>query len=147
MIRDTRNNISIHKKDIKSSECSEALPESLRKALEYLSDLDLSEVRVYYNSLKPADVNAWAYACDGIIYLSAGKEHLLPHESWHIVQQWQGRVTPTNTVNGVYINDEQELEKEADIMGDLALKMASALNEGYIRFFDSTHSKPLPEPA
>ncbi len=109
------------------------LPENLRRALEYLSSMDLSEVCVHYNSFKPCEVSAKAYAFGTDIYIRPEQEHLLPHECWHIVQQMQGRVTPTGMVNGFSINDESELEREADIMGTLAYHIAAALDEGYLR--------------
>lgn len=112
------------------------LPESLKQGLEYLSGIDLTDVVIHYNSSEPKKVKALAYAIGAEIYLAPKKEFLLPHESWHIVQQKQGRVAVTGSVNGLDLNDMPELEKEADIMGALACSMAIALDEGYINFFD-----------
>lgn len=50
----------------------------------------------------------------------------MPHETWHVVQQMQGRVQPTMQVKGVSINDDQGLEHEADVMGAKALQMRLA---------------------
>lgn len=50
---------------------------------------------VHYNSRKPAQLNAHAYAQDNEIHLGAGQERHLPHEAWHVLQQRQGRVAST----------------------------------------------------
>jgi hypothetical protein len=93
------------------------LPDGLKAAMEKMSGLSLDGVRVHYNSRKPAQVNALAYAQGTDIYLGPGQERHLPHEAWHIVQQKQGRVRPTIQVNGVAVNDNPSLEREADMMG------------------------------
>lgn len=94
-----------------------SLPDGLKAAMENMSGLSLDGVQVHYNSRKPAQVNALAYAQGTDIYLGPGQERHLPHEAWHIVQQKQGRVRPTIQVNGVAVNDNPSLEREADIMG------------------------------
>src|SRR5205823_9648498 len=68
------------------------LPDKLRAAIEKMSGLSLDGVQVHYNSRKPAQVNAHAYAQGTDIYLGPGQERYLPHEAWHVVQQKQGRV-------------------------------------------------------
>ena len=93
------------------------LPDGLKAAMEKMSGLSLDGVKVHYNSRKPAQVNALAYAQGSDIYLGPGQERHLPHEAWHIVQQKQGRVRPTMQVNGVAVNDDRSLEREADLMG------------------------------
>jgi Domain of unknown function (DUF4157) len=67
------------------------LPERLRAGVESLSGMDLSDVRVHANSSKPAQLNALAYTQGGDIYVAPGQERHLPHETWHVVQQAQGR--------------------------------------------------------
>lgn len=47
---------------------------------------------VHYNSTKPAQLNALAYAQGNDIHLGVGQEQHLPHEAWHVLQQKQGRV-------------------------------------------------------
>lgn len=93
------------------------LPNKLKAAIEKMSGLSLDGVRVHYNSSKPAQVQASAYAQGNDIYLAPGQERHLPHETWHIVQQKQGRVRPTVQINGVAVNDDHSLEREADLMG------------------------------
>jgi hypothetical protein len=102
------------------------LPSPLRHALEGLSGLDLSGVRVHRSSPLPASLNAWAHARGADIYLGPGQERRLPHEAWHVVQQMRGRVRPTTEVAGVPVADTPGLEREADRMGAVALRSARA---------------------
>ena len=83
--------------------------------------MDLNGVRVHYNSVKPAQLNAAAYAQGQAIHLGPRQEEHLPHEAWHVVQQMQGRVRPTMHTGGVPINDDAALEHEADVMGKRGL--------------------------
>ena len=93
------------------------LPDKLKSGVEALSGFSLDDVQVHYNSSKPADINALAYAQGTDIHLAPGQEKHLPHEAWHVVQQAQGRVQPTHFRNGALLNDEPELEIEADYVG------------------------------
>ena len=96
------------------------LPDNLKSGIESLSGMDISDVRVHYNSPKPAQLNAHAYAQGSDIHLGSGQEKHLPHEAWHTVQQRQGRVQPTLEMGGEKINDDSALEREADVMGEKA---------------------------
>ncbi|MBN2487714.1 MAG: DUF4157 domain-containing protein [Methanosarcinaceae archaeon] len=96
------------------------MPDHLKSGLENLSGMDLSAVRVHYNSSKPTQINALAYTQGKNIHVASGQEKHIPHEGWHVVQQSQGRVRPTLQAKGVAINDDAELEKEADVMGKRA---------------------------
>ncbi len=98
------------------------LPDTLKTGIESLSGLSLDDVRVHYNSSKPQQLQALAYAQGTDIHVAPGQERHLPHEAWHVVQQAQGRVKPTAQMKGgVSINDNQGLEHEADLMGVQAL--------------------------
>lgn len=94
------------------------LPNNLKEGVENLSGFSMDDVRVHYNSDKPAQLNALAYAQGTDIHVSPGQEKHLPHEAWHIVQQKQGRVQPTMQMQGINVNDNEELEKEADKMSN-----------------------------
>jgi hypothetical protein len=96
------------------------LPDQLKAGVEQLSGLAMDDVRVHYNSAKPAAVQAHAYAQGTNIHLAPGQEKHLPHEAWHVVQQKQGRVKPTLQLKGVAINDDAGLEREAAVMGHRA---------------------------
>ena len=99
------------------------LPDQLKIGIESLSGLSMDQVRVHYNSALPAQLNALAYAQGSDIHLAPGQERHLPHEAWHVVQQAQGRVRPTLQAKGVAINDDQVLEREADVMGSKTVQM------------------------
>ena len=93
------------------------LPPALRAGLEHLSGIALSDVRVHYNSARPARVEAQAYTQGCDIHLGPGQERHLSHEGWHAVQQKQGRVRRTGRIAGMALNDDPRLEREADRMG------------------------------
>lgn len=96
------------------------LPDGLKDGVERLSGYSLDNIRVHYNSPKPAEVQALAYTQGTEIHVGPGQEQHLAHEAWHVVQQMQGRVQPTMQMKGVAINDDQGLEREADVMGGKA---------------------------
>ena len=104
------------------------LPNQLKAGIESLSGMSMDHVKVHYNSAKPAQLNAHAYAQGGDIHVAPGQTQHLPHEAWHVVQQAQGRVKPTMQMKaGVPVNDDAGLEAEADVMGAKAL--ASGLQQ------------------
>ncbi|MFA0964936.1 DUF4157 domain-containing protein [Roseivirga sp. BDSF3-8] len=103
------------------------MPDSLKTGIENLSGHSLDDVKVHYNSPKPAQLQAHAYAQGTDIHVASGQEKYLPHEAWHVVQQKQGRVQPTTQMaQGVNVNDDVKLEREADIMGGKALQSDAA---------------------
>ena len=104
------------------------LPNQLKNGIENLSGYSMDDVKVHYNSSKPAALNAHAYAQGTDIHLGAGQERHLPHEAWHVVQQKQGRVRPTLQMKGAHINDEIGMEKEADLMGEKAILQRKCKN-------------------
>lgn len=118
------------------------LPDNLKSGIENLSGYSMDDVKVHYNSSKPAQLQAHAYAQGTDIHLAPGQEKHLPHEAWHVVQQKQGRVKPTRQLKSkLNINDDVALEKEADVMGERALRetstdrtlrMSDGLNNGEI---------------
>lgn len=114
------------KTNIQTKSDANGLPPSLQSGIESLSGHSMDDVNVHYNSSKPAQLQAHAYAQGTDIHLAAGQEKHLPHEAWHVAQQKQGRVAPTTQLKGqVNVNDDDSLEKEADEMGEKALQMKS----------------------
>lgn len=104
------------------------LPDSLKSGVENLSGYSMDDVRVHRNSDKPAKLQAHAYAQGTDIHLGPGQEKHLPHEAWHVVQQKQGRVRPTLQMkSGVNVNDDTALEREADVMGEKAVRSGSQI--------------------
>jgi len=123
------------------------LPDHLKAGVERLSGISLDDVKVHYNSPKPAQLNALAYAQGTDIHVAPGQEVHLPHEAWHVAQQGQGRVKPTTQAKGVNINDDSSLEREADVMGAQAAA-AQAFKPAGAEINDSEpaqlHSVPSP---
>lgn len=110
------------KNDASTPDNRTGMPDDLKSGIESLSGMDLSDVRVRTNSGLPGQLQAHAVAQGNEIHLAPGQEAHLPHEAWHVVQQRQGRVKPTTTVRGAPINDDESLEREADVRGAQALQ-------------------------
>ncbi|WPR77389.1 DUF4157 domain-containing protein [Algoriphagus sp. NG3] len=107
------------------------LPDQVKNGVEALSGYTLDDVKVHYNSTKPGQLQAHAYAQGTDIHIAPGQEKHLPHEAWHVVQQKQGRVSPTHQMkSGVRINDDLGLEEEADRMGEKALQRTAVKGSG-----------------
>lgn len=103
------------------------LPDHLKAGIENLSGYSMDDVRVHYDSPKPAQLQALAYAQGTNIHVAPGQERHVPHEAWHIVQQKQGRVQPTMQMQGVNVNDDEALEHEADMMGEKAQRKQESI--------------------
>lgn len=116
------------------------MPDNLKSGIENLSGMDMSDVKVHYNSSQPAQLNALAYAQGNNIHIGPGQEQHLPHEAWHVVQQRQGRVQATKQMKGgVAVNDDPGLEHEADVMGAKALQ-AKPMNPNNLNKSHSSNS-------
>lgn len=90
------------------------IPIQMKNFFEHSSGLSLDDVRVHYHSQKPMMLNAHAYTQGNQIYIGSGQEKHLGHELTHVIQQKQGRVKPSAMINGMYMNNDTDLEKEAD---------------------------------
>jgi hypothetical protein len=109
---------------VQKKENKTGLPDALKSGVESLSGYSLDDVKVHYNSGRPAQLQAHAFAQGTDIHIAPGQEKHLPHEAWHVVQQKQGRVKPTMQMKaGVNVNDDSGLEREADVMGKKALQL------------------------
>ncbi len=107
------------------------LPNNLKAGIENLSGHSMDDVKVHFNSNKPSQLQAHAYAQGTDIHIASGQERHLPHEAWHVAQQKQGRVKPTMQIKGnvnvnVNVNDDAGLEKEADLMGAKASQFVAS---------------------
>lgn len=92
------------------------LPDRLKSRIENLSGYSMDDVKIHYNSAKPAQLQAHAYAQGTEIHIASGQEKHLSHEAWHVVQQKQGRVKPTRQLKEkTNPNDDVSPKKEADI--------------------------------
>ncbi len=123
---------------------STGLPDHLKTGIENLSGISMDHVKVHYNSDKPAQLQAHAYAQGSEIHVAPGQEKHLPHEAWHVVQQAQGRVKPTVQMKGgVPVNDDVGLEAEADLMGAKALQMMNMLPSMPLRVSSSAPNSSI----
>ncbi|MBY0573303.1 MAG: DUF4157 domain-containing protein [Undibacterium sp.] len=116
-----RNKLTNHNNNDTAKTPSKHLPTQLKSGIESLSGVPLDDVKVHYNSDRPALFNALAYAQGREIHLARGQERHLPHEAWHLVQQAQNRVKSSTQMADVAINTNSSLETEADVMGSKAL--------------------------
>lgn len=99
------------------------IPDKLKTWMENKSGYKLDEVRVHYDSPKPAEMGALAYAQGLDVYIGPGQDKHLAHELWHVIQQMEGRVQATVQMKGGEDkNDNKGLEKEANRAQDAALK-------------------------
>ena len=105
------------------------LPDNVKSGVEHLSGISLGDVKVHYNSPKPAQLQAHAYAQGTDIHVASGQEKHVPHEAWHVVQQKQGRVQANTQLKGnVPVNDDAGLETEADVMGAKAVAQGKMIS-------------------
>jgi len=114
----------VQRAEVAPKENNTGLPDRVKSGIENLSGYSLDDVKVHYNSAKPAQLQAHAYAQGTNIHVAPGQERHIAHEAWHVVQQKQGRVKPTLQMkSGIPVNDEENLENEADLMGAKAQVM------------------------
>lgn len=71
------------------------IPTQMKLDFERQSGLSFDDVRVHYNSDKPAQLKALAYTQGTQVYVGPGQERHLPHELGHVIQQKRGLVQPT----------------------------------------------------
>lgn len=101
------------------------IPNGLKMRFENLSGFSFDDVRVKYNSDKPAQLHALAYTQGNQVHIGPGQEKHLGHELGHVVQQRQGRVNPTSYIGAIKLNDNAVLEKEADSISAMTSVPAS----------------------
>ncbi|WP_206046749.1 eCIS core domain-containing protein [Mangrovimicrobium sediminis] len=101
------------------------LPPRLQAAYEARSGIDLSDVRVHRNSAEPGLLRAHAVTRGRDIHLAGGAERYLAHETWHAVQQRQGRVSGNATFAGRSLDTNPELEAEAERVASAPLGLSS----------------------
>lgn len=95
------------------------------------------DVIIHYRSLKPAQLKASAFTQGNRIYLGPGQEKYLSHELGHVIQQKEGRVSPSAAYRSeafhANINCSASLEREADRLGRDAMKVfpANCRRESY----------------
>lgn len=107
------------------------LDAGLQQSMGQTMGADFSGVRVHTdtqsNQLNQS-IQAKAFTTGQDVFFRQGEynpesrsgQALIAHELTHVVQQKQGRVQPTSSVNEANVNNNPSLEKEADVMGSKA---------------------------
>lgn len=90
------------------------IPTQMKLDFERRSGLSFDDVRVHYNSDKPARIGALAYTQGNQVHIGPGQERHLKHELGHVVQQKRGLVQPTTWINGLPVNESPWLEHMAN---------------------------------
>ena len=109
------------------------IPTQMKQDFEQRSGLSFDDVRVHYNSDRPARIGALAYTQGTQVHIGPGQERHLRHELGHVVQQKQGIVRPdTQHFSGLDMNTDARLEYEADLIGHSDMHFGKESN--------STHS-------
>ena len=117
------------------------MPSHLKSGIENLSGYSMNDVKIHYNSDKPKQLHAHAYAQGTDIHIAPGQEKHLPHEAWHVAQQKQGRVQATRQMKtGPPVNDDKGLENEADLMGAKAAETGIKLQAKALTQFKQNNS-------
>ncbi len=106
------------------------LPDMVQAKMETSMGADFSDVSIHKDSEKASSMGALAYAQGSDVHFAPGQfkpdsqsgQELIGHELAHVVQQRQGRVSPTTQMKGQNVNNDPSLEREADQMGAEAAK-------------------------
>lgn len=94
------------------------IPGAVQEKFEAASGLSFDDVRVHYNSSRPAKLGALAYTQGTQVYVGPGQERHLEHELGHVLQQKRGLVRADGFVNGLPVNRDPALERAADLGAD-----------------------------
>ena len=124
------------------------IPAQMKAKFERSSGFSFDDVRVHYNSEKPAQLHAHAYTQGSEVYVAPGQEKHLPHELGHVVQQKSNAVKPTGEIGGMPLNDDETMESGADKLAEEAENseeaplQAKAKDGGVVQREASSESKP-----
>jgi len=115
-----KDNIKESHKNVKTNKTG--IPSQMKSQFENYSGYSFDDVKVYYGSGKPKEMQALAYTQGNNVYIGPGQEQHLAHELGHVVQQKQGIVKATEMVKGIAVNTDLGLEKNADYIAANALQ-------------------------
>lgn len=90
------------------------IPIGMQRRFEAFSGFSFDDVKVHYNSDKPAQLQALAYTQGNRVYMASGQEKHLEHELGHVVQQKAGRIHATEQRGSLPVNTSAALEAQAD---------------------------------
>lgn len=116
----------IQKKENKATTNPSKLPDSINNVAKKSFGQDLSNVNIRTNDKEADDLGAKAFTKGNEISFGNGEydpssaegKSLIGHELAHVIQQKNGLVQPTSSINNIFINDNPHLEKQADEMGN-----------------------------
>lgn len=108
------------------------IPLQMKERFESVSGLSFDDVKIHYNSDKPAKLKALAYTQGNQVYIGPGQEKHLSHELGHVVQQKLGIVRPTARIGNLLVNDDPALEKAADTLPVFAAGSSHSFQEGAV---------------
>lgn len=94
------------------------IPSAMQERFEASSGLSFDDVRIHYNSPRPAKLGALAYTQGTQVYIGPGQERHLKHELGHVLQQKRGLVKADGHLNGLPVNRDPGLERTADLGAD-----------------------------
>lgn len=128
------------------------IPRRMKSGFERSSGFSFDDVRVHYNSEKPAQLHAHAYTQGNNVYVAPGQEKHLPHELGHVVQQKSDMVEPNGEIGGFPLNDDESLESGADKIAEEAENASASeytpiqakfKNRGVVQRFDYNNTYNL----
>lgn len=93
---------------------STGIPDRMKQDFENRSGLSFDDVRIHYNSGRPARFQSLAYTQGANVYIAPGQEKHLGHELGHVLQQKQGMVRPAIRYENALLNNDPYLENQAD---------------------------------
>ena len=106
-------NLSLIENKSTASDNNTDIPTQMKDSIEQRSGLSFGDVRVHYNSPKPAQRNAHVYTHGNDIHIASGQERHLGYELGHVVQQKQSLVKPSNEFGDLTMSDDVWLERGA----------------------------------
>lgn len=92
------------------------IPDQIKRRFEDTSGFSFDDVQIHYHSDRPSKLQALAYTQGNQVYIGPGQERHLPHELGHVIQQKKGMVKANLSINGLPVNDDPALERDADAM-------------------------------
>lgn len=107
-----------------------ALPNDVQAKMENSFDTDFSDVDIHTESQTAKNMGALAFTQGSNVHFAPGQfkpdtrqgQELIGHEFAHVVQQRQGRVEANTQVGKFPVNNNTQLEAEADVLGQKAAR-------------------------
>ncbi len=119
---------------MKSASEKSGMPQDVQGQMEGYFKTDFSDVNIHENSSQASKMGALAYTQGNDVHFAQGKfdassqsgKQLLGHELSHVVQQRAGNVKPNTSVGGMAVNNDAQLEAQADSQGAAAASFSAS---------------------